>query len=190
MLDVLASRGSVDTRLNDLTVSELEQVEGFKDHFTKDELVNFVQKQKVEEESRLVARSAFRRDFEAKKEGVLAKKKSAGARGGAGRKPVGSSSSADPLKALRVLAMVPPGAITQKEASKMMPPKAYIWNNWRDGAWCAHFAPHPRFSAPWPVHGHRGAALFCIRQAWRLYLESLGRPLSDCPVRGLFDDEA
>ena len=83
--------------------------------------------------------------------------------------------------------MVPDGAITQQEAKMMLPPGGSIWNNWKDGAWCGHQAGHIRSSGSWMEFGHRGAAIHVIGDCWEKYLDDISKPLSACPVAGLFD---
>ena len=112
-------------------------------------------------------------------------KKQAVAKAKAGKGGKRSKQPQDPLRQLRILSMVPDGAITQAEAKQMLPPFASIWNNWKDGAWCAHQQGHGRTSGTWLEYGHRGAALHVIRDCWQKYLDDEARPLTDCPVAGL-----
>ena len=184
VLPIVHLRVKSSGRHDDVSASQVTQIEGFRDHFTKDEQ-KMVQQQEEAETSAKKTRSSMLDEYKAMKTAV----REAKAALAAPKKKAKAKKEEDPLKMLKVLAAVPPGSITQTELKQMLPPGAFVWNNWKGGAWCCHVEGHQRFSAPWLRFGHRDAALHCAREAWRMYLDDCERPLTDCPVKDLFAEE-
>ena len=63
---------------------------------------------------------------------------------------------------------------------------AYIWRCNITGAWGVNLPGMPPTSAGWNKHGHREAALICIRHAWEMFAKKEGRSVAEvCTVEGL-----
>ena len=105
------------------------------------------------------------------------------ARGKASANPKNAKS---PLLGFRTLAHVPANAITQPEAKQMCPPGAYIWKGLRDGNWCIHLPPYPRYSKAWQMLGHYNACICVLQHGWRIWLRDNHLAERGCPVKGLF----
>eukprot|EP00972_Heterocapsa_arctica_P051711 7608114-Heterocapsa_arctica.AAC.1 len=130
-----------------------------KEQFTQDERKSY-EKTKEDEVAKEDLRKTFRECYTEKKKCMAdAKAVVAAAEAGAKKKGKKMPVVEDPFKAARILALVPDGSILQTEASKMCPPGGHIWNNWKDGAWCAHMPPYPRVSAPLSAYGHQESAM-------------------------------
>eukprot|EP00975_Prorocentrum_lima_P042500 8928407-Prorocentrum_lima.AAC.1 len=127
-----------------MNLLEWASLEGIKDNFTKEEQKEYEQTLKseaVEKEDRRSFKECFR---ERKRKVREAKAKAAASSTSAKRKGRSTAAERDPLKSLKLLAMVPAGAITQEQASRMCPPGGHVWSCWRVGRWGAHLPPHPR----------------------------------------------
>ena len=178
ILEIMKCRSALS---KDKSVSwkDIMDLDAFKEFFTKDEK-EMVEQQTKEPDAANKTHLTFKQQWREKQKTVVAAKAS---QGGRSKKPHG------PLKQLKVIALVPPGAITQAEAKQMLPPNASIWNNWKDGAWCCHQQGHSRESGTWIEYDHRGAALHSIRDCWEKFLDDEGLPLTACPIAGLFSPQ-
>lgn len=134
-------------------------------------------------------RKKFTRQYGEKNKTILAarakaapKAKAAGKGGQRGR---GRGAWA-PLSEAAMLAMVPPGAITQQEASSMAPPGAHIWRSLGSANWQGHLPNHRRKSRSWALYGHRESCILVLQELWRQYLAERGETEADCPVQGIF----
>jgi hypothetical protein len=87
----------------------------------------------------------------------------------------------------RVFPELPPDAISQVEARRLLPDKAHIWQAHKHQTWCGHLRPFPRVSMTWSAAGgQRAAAIAVVRKLWEQYLSLEGMTTDSCPVKGLF----
>lgn len=103
-------------------------------------------------------------------------------------------SSAGPAKRKRKAAVkLPPrlpSTIPQSEAKLYIPENCSVWRGVSRCEWCGHCPPFRRVSSSWLLHGEHGALVDLARRLWRQHLNLAGKPLSDCPFAGLFEDAA
>lgn len=90
----------------------------------------------------------------------------------------------------RFLELVPEGGISQAEAKRLIPPTSYIWGGASSGSWQGHLRPHARVSYSWMAYGRREGCLMTARALWRQWCDDMDTPLSSCPTRGLFPEDA
>ena len=78
------------------------------------------------------------------------------------------------------------GVLPQSDLKAICPPGSYIWQS-RGLAWHTKVPPFGESSRSWAKWGGtHGAACAAIREAWRRFLVHKGKPVSECPVDGLF----
>lgn len=97
-----------------------------------------------------------------------------------------SSSSSSGRRSAAALRTDEVATIEHKTIADLAPTGCSVWRDHGKGRWHIHFPPYARFSRPWDLHSEAGAAFLVLKRAWRLHLEDSGRPLSECPVTGLF----
>lgn len=144
---------------------------------------------------------ATRRSGAAKREFVELYKKhvqqrqarhSAASASGAGSRSRGAAPRPKPLpKALRPREM--PGSactLPQAQMKLLMPPDSFLWKSTWSGSWCARVPPMKQVSRSWNRYGEEGAAKRVISLAWLHWCQLQGKPISDCPVKGLLFDDA
>lgn len=85
---------------------------------------------------------------------------------------------------------LPEGDLYQKDLKPLLPPNAFLWRGHQKGTWNGHLFPFPRIARSWQLYGHRTAAVLVLRQLWEQHLTLEGLEVSECPVLGLFGDEA
>ena len=84
---------------------------------------------------------------------------------------------------------IPAGELSQSQVAHLNPPGGSIWRANKKKAWMSHMPPWPRHSALFATHGHRQAALNCVADNWRKYLDLQGLGHDQCPVEGLLQGQ-
>ena len=86
-----------------------------------------------------------------------------------------------------VKSIVPDTAMSQADAKGFCPIGGSIWGGWVREEWCGHYPPFARVSCGWNEAGSEHAAQkWVLRALWVQHLFLKGRPLTDCPFRGIF----
>ena len=108
--------------------------------------------------------------------------------GGGGGGPGSAGAAAPPDRNAAILRAEPGAAVDQATVRGFLPPGHSIWKDEKRGRWHFHPKPKPRFHTKWVDHGgESGAAWEGIKACWKSVHEQTCRPLSECPVRGLYD---
>ena len=80
---------------------------------------------------------------------------------------------------------------TQPEAKSFLPPNTGVWKSPVMGSWGYTMPPYKRHTEPFIKYGGDldKALLVLLQHAWALFFRSKGGyPLSDCPIKGIFDN--
>lgn len=85
---------------------------------------------------------------------------------------------------------LPPGDLFQPDLKPLLPPGGSLWRGHQRGTWNGHYPPFARITKSWLLYGHRTAAVLVLRQLWEQHLLVSGQEISECPILGLFDDNA
>ena len=176
-LEILKQRRFLDPTISNM--SELAGVAAVKENLTRDEQELLKEVQRGQDNAKDETKTFSQEWKERNKEYELAL---ASAKAGKlmGKKKVAD----DPLKLAKIMSLIPPDAITQSEASRMAPPGGSIWNDWKRGRWCGHFAPYARTSVPWLESGHYEACLEVLRRLWLAFCDFHDVGTEVCPVQG------
>ena len=157
------------------------EVDEIADILEEDELVEMLDEREQDKKNKSLAKQ-FAKSYKAKRREVY------------GEPPkVGSKNH--PLYGLKYIVKFPEDGdsqISQKDATKMLPPGASIWvghaSSKRKGCWCSHYPPFERHSITWEAAGsERLAVLDNVHHTWKLFLTDKGLPTSHCPIQGLFE---
>ena len=108
------------------------------------------------------------------------------ATGGRGGRGVGKGRGGRGRGVAIVQRPLPPGELTHTELKPLTPPLGSLWKRSNPFSWNARWPPSQQVSASVHLHGHREAALICLRELWDRHLFHEGKMLEDCPIRGLF----
>lgn len=86
----------------------------------------------------------------------------------------------------RALPKWPEQNIDTALAKSMRPPGSSLWPCVRMGNWQGHLEPWHRISRSWSRYGEAGSLNLVLKALWERHCELQGRPLSACPIKGLF----
>lgn len=85
---------------------------------------------------------------------------------------------------------LPPGALTHQQLRPLVPPGGHLWRSNATNGWEAHVPNYRRVAYSGNAWGPRSAAVYCLRYLWEAYLTAQGMPKEQCPVAGLWSDDA
>lgn len=101
-------------------------------------------------------------------------------------KVAGRAAPKPPEMRPRALPKWPEQNIDTALAKSMRPPGSSLWPCVRMGNWQGHLEPWPRISRSWSRYGEAGSLNLVLKALWERHCELQGRPLSACPIKGLF----
>jgi hypothetical protein len=93
------------------------------------------------------------------------------------------------VASLRASAVVASG-ISQKNIKPLLPENTRIWGDYHEMRWRGIYAANPSVQRKWGHSNRLVASILILQDLWNLYLEDEGKPRSDCPIVGLWQDPA